>query len=343
MTRFLSLRPVLLAGILAGASAARAAEDPVAEATAAFKARDYAKAAQLIAGPAAAGDAAALFLKGQMAETGRGTEHSHTQAAEYYRQAMEKGHAGAMAAWGRYQLAALGGVPRDEAKGLFHIRKAAESGSTQAMVLMGDLALAGAGQEPDPRTAAFWYQRAAVEKEAAGLLGLARLYDSGAGGLIKDESRATGLVLEAAKLGEPLAMNEMGLRYQAGRGVAQDNVAAVGWFALAAQHDLAAALVNLGACYENANGCLKDLDRAGSSYAAAAKQGHPTAQFLLGSLFERGAGIQANPVFAYVNYVRSAAGGYKDAEAKRDAVKATLSPAQLEEAEKLLAPPAAAK
>lgn len=341
MIRLTSLRPVLLAGLLSVTSLAAA--DPVAEAVAAFKARDYAKAAQLIAAPAAAGDPAALFLKGQMAETGRGMEHSHTQAAGFYRQAMEKGHAGAMGAWGRYQLAALGGVPRDEAKGLFHIRKAAESGSAQAMVLMGDLALAGAGQEPDARTAAFWYQRAAAEKEATGLLGLARLYDTGAGGLIRDESRATALVLDAAKLGEPLAMNEMGLRYQAGRGVAQDNVAAVGWFALAAQHDLAAALVNLGTCYESGNGCLKDLDRAGASYAAAAKQGHPAGQFLLGSLFERGEGIKANPVFAYVNYVRAAAGGYKDAEARRDAVKATLDARQLAEAEKLLTPAASGK
>lgn len=33
---------------------------------------------------------------------------------------------------------------------------------------------------------------------------------------MKDDSQGTALVLEAVKLGEPLAMNEMGLRYQSG-------------------------------------------------------------------------------------------------------------------------------
>ena len=48
-------------------------------------------------------------------------------------------------------------------------------------------------------------------------------------------------------------------------------------------------------------------------------------------------GTAANPVSAYVNYSRSAAAGYKNAEAKRDALKASLTKEQLAEAEKLLA------
>ena len=322
---------------------ALAADDPVADAKAAWKAHDYAKATGLLDGPVAAGNAAAIYIKAQMAETGRGATQSHAEAAKLYKQAMDKGNNDATAGYGRYLISGLGSVEKDAAHGLFLIRKAAEAGSTEAMSLMGDLALGGGGQEADPKTAAFWYQRAAAEKDPLGYLGLARLYDAGAAGLVKDESRATGMVLEAAKLGEPLAMNEMGLRYQSGRGVAQDNVAAVGWFSVAAQHDLAAGLVNLGNCYEIGNGCLRDFDRAGANYAAAAKQGHPVAQFMIASLFERGLGTKANPVFAYVNFSRSAAAGYKEAEAKRDAAKATLTPEQLAEATKLLESPGTGK
>ena len=315
---------------------ALAADDPVAEAKAAWKARDYAKTTALLDAPVAAGNAAALYLKGQMTETGRGAVQSHGEAMKLYKQAMDKGNNDATAAYGRYLVSGAGGAEKDAAQGLFLVRKAAEGGSAAAMALMGDLTLGGAGQEADPKTAAFWYQRAAAEKDPAGYLGLARLYDAGAAGLVKDESRATILLLEAAKLGEPLAMNEMGIRYQSGRGMAQDNVAAVGWFSMAAQHDLAAGLVNLGNCYETGNGCLRDYDRAGANYAAAAKQGHPVGQFMIASLFERGLGTKANPVFAYVNFLRSAAGGYKEAEAKRDALKASLTPEQLAEAKKVL-------
>jgi TPR repeat protein len=319
-------------------SLVRAQEDPVAAANAAWAARDYAKAAQLSDAPAAAGNAAALYMKGRMAETGRGAAQSHAAAAKFYQQAMEKDNAEATSAYGRYLVAGLGGVEKDEKRGLFLIRKAAEAGSSGAMTILGEFADRGVGQEPDPRTAAFWYQRAAAEKDPLGCMGLAQLYDRGVPGLVKDEGRATALVLDAVKLGEPLAMNEMGIRYQHGRGVVADSVAAVGWFSLAAQHDLAAARINLGNCYESGNGCVKDYNRAGANYAAAAKQGHPVGQFLLASLFERGLGGEVNKLSAYVNYHRSASGGFKDAESKRDELKAALSAEQLKEAEKLLAP-----
>jgi len=312
--------------------------DAVADAKAAWKARDYPKAVKLLEPQEVAGHADALYLKGMMAETGRGASQSHKEAARLYREAMDKGSNDATAAWGRYLITAAGGVEKDAERGLFFIRKAAEGGSTAAMTLLGDFALSGTGQEADPPTAAFWYQRASAEKDPLGYLGLAKLYDAGVAGLAKDESRATVMVLEAAKLGEPLAMNDMGVRYQSGKGMAQDNVAAIGWFSMAAQHDLAAALVNLGNCYETGNGCVPDMDRAGQNYSAAAKQGHPLGQYLLAALFERGAGTEKpNPVFAYVNYTRSAAGGYKEAEAKRDALKTVLTKEQLAEAEKVLA------
>jgi TPR repeat protein len=333
----------LLSALMLAVSLCRSADDPVAAATAAWKARDFAKAAELAAKPAADGNAAALYLKGRMAESGRGAPLSLTEAAKDYQQAMDKGNADAAGACGRFLIGGLGGMEKDEARGLFLIRKAAEAGSPAAMNILGEFAERGVGQEADPRTAAFWYERAAREKEPMGCVGLAHLYDRGVPGTPKDENRATGLILDAARMGEPLAMNEMGIRYQNGRGIQIDNVAAIGWFSLAAQHDFAAAQVNLGNCYENGNGCLRDYNRAGASYAAAAKLGNPIGQFMLASLFERGLGGESNKVFAYINYSRAAAGGFKEAEAKRDELKAALTPEQLKEAAKLMEPPPAAK
>ncbi|HEX2749015.1 MAG TPA: tetratricopeptide repeat protein [Verrucomicrobiales bacterium] len=332
--------PVLFCAVILSLSRALAEDDPVAAANAAWKARDFAKAAELIAKPVTEGNAAALFLKGRMAESGRGAPLSLTEAAKLYQQAMDKGNADATGAYGRLLIAGSGGLTKDETRGVFLIRKAAEAGSAAAMTILGEFAARGIGQEADPRTAVFWYERAANEKESLGYLGLAQLYDTGAPGLPKDENRGTALILEAAKLGEPLAMNEMGIRYQSGRGIAMDNVAAVGWFSLAAQHDLASAQVNLGNCYENGNGCMKDYTRAGANYAAAAKQGHALGQYMLASLFERGLGGEKNNVYAYVNYFRSAAAGFKEAELKRDELKGTLSADQLKEAGKMLETPA---
>jgi uncharacterized protein len=332
----MKLLPLLTAAVLFTVPLP-AAEEASTAALKAWKARDYTAAAKLLEAPLAAGEPAALFLKARMAETGRGAPPSLTEAAKLYQQAAGKGSADAGAALGRFTIAGLGGIEKDTERGLFLIRKAAESGSTAAMKLMGDLALGGAGQEPDAKTALFWYQRAAQEKDANGYLGLAVLYDAGAAGLVKDDARATSLVLEAVKTGEPLAMNEMGLRYQTGRGIARDNVAALGWFSMAAQHDLPAAHVNLGLAYRTGNGCLTDFDRAGQHFASGARLGFAPAQFHLAVMFETGEGTEKQPVFAYVNYTRAAAGGVKEAEAKRDALKSALTPAQLAEAEKMLA------
>ena len=116
-----------------------------------------------------------------------------------------------------------------------------------------------------------------------------------------------------------------------------DGVAAIGWLTLATQHGLPAALINLGNCYEVGNGVLIDLNRAGEYYGAAAKAGSPVAQMIIGRLFEEGKGTAKNPAFAYVNYTRAADGGIQEAAKKRDEIKATLTPAQLKEAETILA------
>ena len=61
------------------------------------------------------------------------------------------------------------------------------------------------------------------------------------------------------------------------------------------------------------------------------------AQALIARLFEEGKGTEKNLAYAYVNYKRAADGGIADAARKRDEIKAKLTPAELKEAEKILA------
>src|SRR5687768_13660140 len=120
MNFILSMKPSLCIGtFLLIALPCAAAGDPVAEAKAAWKARDYAKAAELIARPAAEGNPAALYLKGLMAETGRGAPRAPADAAKLYKQAMDKGNADATGAYGRFLIHGLGGIEKDAPQGLF--------------------------------------------------------------------------------------------------------------------------------------------------------------------------------------------------------------------------------
>jgi TPR repeat protein len=73
-----------------------------------------------------------------------------------------------------------------------------------------------------------------------------------------------------------------------------------------------------------------------------AKLNYPPAQYGLARLFENGQGTAKNPVYAYVNYTL-AAPAIPEAAKKRDALKASLSAAQLQEAAKLLSGKGAAE
>ena len=181
-----------------------------------------------------------------------------------------------------------------------------------------------------------WYEKAAAQNQPDGLLALARFYDIGLGGLETSPQKGFDFCFRAAQAGSVVAMNEIGVRYQKGSGIRQDNVAAIGWFTLAAQHGLPAALVNLGNCYEVGNGVRQDFDQAGRNYAAGAKLGFGPAEFLLGQMIEQGKGTEANLAHAYVLYTRAGAQKNEEAAKRAEAIKGKLTPAQLDEAAKLL-------
>ena len=85
----------------------------------------------------------------------------------------------------------------------------------------------------------------------------------------------------------------------------------------------------------------------GGDYATAlrlfqqsADQGSATAQFNVGTMYANGQGVAQNYVLAYKWFSLSAAQGYTDAVKGRDFITARMTPAEVNEAQKLVPAPA---
>jgi len=68
----------------------------------------------------------------------------------------------------------------------------------------------------------------------------------------------------------------------------------------------------------------------------AADQGNAKAQFALGEMFAAGRGVPQSNFQSYVWFARASRAGHADAKARQEQVKATLQPAEIQHAEKLL-------
>ena len=84
---------------------------------------------------------------------------------------------------------------------------------------MGEFRLDGIGFEKDEHEASRLFFLAAKQGYAPAQHALARMYETGRGDLIKDDSAAVYWLTQAAQKGEPSAQCELGLRYLEGRGV----------------------------------------------------------------------------------------------------------------------------
>ena len=325
--------------IFAAAPAPPAVPAVLQKAREALEKGDAEGAVKLLRPEADKGNAEAANALGELQIAGRGIKAAPTEAVKWFQKAVDAGNTAAQFNLARLLFMGADGVPKDAEKARFLLRTSAEAGYAAAQAELGGMIESIAARTEDKvqlAEARDWFEKAAAQNQPEALLSLARFYDGGVGGLEVSLQKGFDFCFRAAKAGSVVAMNEMGVRYQKGAGVRQDSVAAIGWFTLGAQHGLPAALVNLGNCYEVGNGVRQDYDQAGRHYAAAAKQNFGPAQFLLGEMIEQGKGTPTNLAHAYVLYTR--AGVQKNAEAAKraEALKAKLTPAQLEEAAKLL-------
>src|SRR5215471_1858733 len=107
-----------------------------------------------------------------------------------------------------------------------------------------------------------------------------------------------------------------------------------------AEEGNAEAQSGLGNLYSNGYGVARDYERALYWYGRAAEQGYALAQFGLGFHYEHGLGVERDLVLAYAWYSLAEArteGALRDLMVdNRERVEASMTSAQLDEAERLV-------
>ena len=121
-----------------------------------------------------------------------------------------------------------------------------------------------------------------------------------------DYAAARTLFEQAAELGNADALNELGLLYNDGKGVAQDYVKAREYYeqasALGSQH----AMYNLAWMYENGQGVEADGKKAAELYEQAADLGSVDAMYNLGELYHDGFGVEQDYTAAVLWFRKAA-------------------------------------
>jgi TPR repeat protein len=140
-------------------------------------------------------------------------------------------------------------------------------GSGLAILLLSIVALLRLCPSPP---GAEWFAKAKLELDA------------------RNYAQALRPLQKAAEAGNSDAMNNLGLLYQNGEGVAQDYAQARQWFQKAADAGNAWGMYNVGEMYEKGQGVVQDDARACEWYQKAAEAGNVTAMRRLGELYTSG-------------------------------------------------------
>jgi TPR repeat protein len=145
-----------------------------------------------------------------------------------------------------------------------------------------DIALADLNEalRLDPQWSAVLYSRGFIHASLGDFDAAARDYDS------------------AAARGNVYAMNDLGLLYLQGKGVARDYAEAFRWFEKAQNGGNALAMNNIGFLYERGQGVPQDYAEARRWYEKAAEKGNALAMNNLGQLYRTGQGVPKNPAEA---------------------------------------------
>ena len=106
------------------------------------------------------------------------------------------------------------------------------------------------------------------------------------------------------------------------------------WKPLAEQGNTTAQFL-VGAMYNEGQGVPQDYKTAVKWYRLAAEQGNASAQFNLGMMYYAGLGVPLDYVYAHMWWNIAASPGNKDAVKNRDIVAGKMTPARIEDAQKL--------
>ena len=171
---------------------------------------------------------------------------------------------------------------------------------------------------------------------AAGTAYAGPLEDALAASKKSDYATALRLFRPLAEKGNVVAQSALGFMYETSEGVPQDYAEAAKWYRLAAAQGDAFAQTRFGYMHEIGVGVARDFAAAAKLFRAAAEQGRAVAQNELGDMYSSGRGVPQDYVAAYMWLSLAAAQNDRAAALRRDRIAKLMTPAQIEQAQKLV-------
>ncbi|MYN07872.1 TonB family protein [Pseudoduganella aquatica] len=170
------------------------------------------------------GHAGAIYQLADAMWHGRGLPMNQPKALSYFMSAAQLGHADSEYEVGMAYVNGVGVMP-SIAKAIPWLRKAADQGNHEAQVALGDALAAQTEPQPDYQAIAGWYQQAAQAGDDLGQLRLAQCYLLGSG-VEKNPAQAAFWLRKAADQRQPRAEALLASLYLEGTGVAVDKTEA---------------------------------------------------------------------------------------------------------------------
>ncbi|MBF0375276.1 MAG: sel1 repeat family protein, partial [Alphaproteobacteria bacterium] len=182
----------------------------------------------------------------------------------------------------------------------------------------------------DINGAALRYRSAGMAGHLDAQVALARL--SRAKG---EAAEAESWLRRAARGGSAAGRHELWRLLRDGKGVSARSVEALQWLLLAVEQNYAPALADLGLAHIEGIDAQLDLAKGVGLLRRAADQGQPDALMALARLHLSGRGVVKDPVRALTMAELALTLGLADAKTERDALAASLKPAQIAEARRV--------
>jgi len=158
-------------------------------------------------------------------------------------------------------------------------------------------------------------------------------------GVQQNYAEAAKWYRKAAEQGYAKAQYDLGVMFQHGQGVRQNYDEAVKWYHRAAEQGYAPAQHNLGFSYYKGKGVHQNYAEAAKWYLKAAEQGYAKAQYNLGLLYYNGQGVTQNYILAHMwldlAVLHFPTEMREEAVKSRDLVASKMTPAHIEEAQRM--------
>jgi TPR repeat protein len=224
------------------------------------------------------GIAIAQAMVGFAYEVGSGTERNTFEALGWYRKSAAQGNHYSEYKIGQFHAQGSGGVTVDNAEAEKWFRKAADAGFADAQHALANFYFDGTGGLAKNRsTAAGLYRKAADQGNALAQNMLGWLYENGEG-VTRDPAEAERWWLKAAEAGNHDGQFWLGWAYSTSTventGFQRDDRKAAEYFRKAANQNHTMAMFNLAIAYDQGKGLAKDPREAGSLLVQSIKKGN---------------------------------------------------------------------